>query len=214
MRCTPNDLYMTLGRPSGGIIAVLGPDGSGKSTFSDAFVEGPLRGRPVLRMHHRPGTLASKTYHGVPVTEPHAARPYPRWLSLAKLFFLFLDFWVGWWTKVRPFVRRGGWVVWERPWWDLAIDPARYRLRGCAGPARWLGAALPAPALVIILEAPVDVLLSRKREVSAKELTRQSEELRHVIPRSVPTLILDSREPLEVLLQEAGSKLEALARRR
>jgi thymidylate kinase len=196
---------------SGGVIAVLGPDGSGKSTFADALVEQALEGERVVRLHHRPGRFVSRTPTGAPVTDPHGEAPYPRSLSIAKLLFLFADFVVGWWTRVRPFVRGGGWVVWERPWWDIAIDPARYRLQGCSTLARFLGRILPAPDLVIVLEAPVEVLLARKREVSEIELARQTGELRHVIPQRVRTLFLDSRASVETLVDQARSELHSLA---
>ncbi|MEA2485201.1 MAG: hypothetical protein QOD46_312 [Actinomycetota bacterium] len=203
---------MPISSGSGRVIAVLGPDGSGKSTFADALVVGPLADETVLRLHHRPGAFVAKTPSETPVTEPHAGDPYPRALALAKLGFLFADFEIGWWTKIKPFVRRGGWIVWERPWWDISIDPTRYRMQGCERAARWLGAALPTPDLVIVLEAPVDVLLARKREVSEAELQRQTRELRHVVPRKVRTVFLDSREPIPTLLEQATKELESVRR--
>jgi thymidylate kinase len=201
---------VTTHRERGRVVAVLGPDGSGKSTFADALVEGPLRGRTTLRIHHRPGVVVSRTPSGAPNTEPHAGTPYPTYLALAKLLFLWLDFQIGWWTRIRPFVRKGGWVVWERPWWDIAVDPARYRLQGCTAAARLLGAALPRPDLVIVLEAPVDVLLARKREVSEAELVRQTQELRRVIPSRVRTMFLDSRQSLAALVELAKDELHEL----
>jgi thymidylate kinase len=201
---------MTASSSSGRVIAVLGPDGSGKSTFADALVAGPLNRETILRLHHRPGAFVSKSPSETPVTEPHAGDPYPRTLALAKLMFLFLDFQLGWWTRIKPFVRRGGWVVWERPWWDISIDPTRYRLQGSERAARVLGAGLPVPDLVIVLEAPVDVLLGRKREVSEAELERQTHELHHVVPAKVRTVFLDSREPIPTLLQRATEQLESL----
>jgi thymidylate kinase len=133
-------------------------------------------------------------------------------LAAVKLAFLFLDFRLGWWTRIRPFVKRGGWVVWERPWWDISIDPTRYRLQGLSGAARVFGGALPVPDLVIVLEAPVDVLLARKREVSEAELERQTEELRHVVPAKVRTVFFDSRESIPTLLQQATEELNHLRR--
>jgi thymidylate kinase len=202
---------VTAQRTPGRVVAVLGPDGSGKSTFCDALVAGPLASHEVRRLHHRPGVFVSRTSTGAPVTEPHAGRPYPALLSLAKLAFLFLDFWIGWWIQIKPFVARGGWILWERPWWDIAIDPTRYRLQGCEAAARMLGAALPNPDLVIILEAPVDVLLSRKREVSEAELIRQTQELRRVVPSRVRTTLLDSQEPISVLVHQAERDMDQIA---
>jgi thymidylate kinase len=201
---------MTTSSRSGRVIAILGPDGSGKSTFADALVAGPLADEDVRRLHHRPGAFIAKSPSETPVTEPHAGDPYPGALALAKLGFLFADFEIGWWTKIKPFVRGGGWVVWERPWWDISIDPTRYRLQGCERVARMLGAALPAPDLVIILEAPVNVLLARKREVSEAELQRQTNDLRHVVPAKVRTVYLDSREPIPVLVEQATVELAML----
>jgi thymidylate kinase len=191
---------------------VLGPDGSGKSTFADALVAGPLAGETILRLHHRPGAFVGKGPSETPVTDPHGGTPYPTVLALAKLGFLFADFQIGWWTRIKPFVRQGGWVVWERPWWDISIDPTRYRLQGSERAARALGAALPAPDLVIVLEAPVDILLARKREVPEAELERQTSELRHVVPAKVRTLFLDSRQSIPTLMGQAAEELESLRR--
>jgi thymidylate kinase len=203
---------MTSKRQRGLVLAVLGPDGSGKSTFADALVAGPLVDEHVLRLHHRPGTVFSKSRNETPITEPHAGHPYPSALALAKLGFLFADFEIGWWTRLKPFVKRGGWVVWERPWWDISIDPTRYRLQGHERVARVLGAALPAPDLVIVLEAPVDVLLARKREVSVSELQRQTEELRHILPARVERIFLDSRESIPTLVQQASNEFGQIRR--
>jgi thymidylate kinase len=202
---------MTARGSRGRVVAVLGPDGSGKSTFSDALVQGPLADKNVLRLHHRPGVVASRSSPQSSVTEPHAGTSYPVLVSLAKLLFLFMDFRVGWWTRIKPFVSGGGWVVWERPWWDIFVDPTRYRLRGCKTAARLLGAALPDPDLVIVLEAPASVLLARKQEVSEAELIRQTEELHKAFSRRIRAVFLDAREPISVLLQQAQRELDLLA---
>jgi hypothetical protein len=142
-----------------------------------------------------------------PVTEPHADPPYPVILSLAKTGYLFLDFLLGWAFRVRPWVRRGGWVVLERGWWDIAVDPRRYRLRAPARTAWLLGRFLPAPDLTVVLEAPDTVLLSRKRELPAEELGRQRDAWRNGLPGGARPVYLDASLPALELAERVGREL-------
>jgi hypothetical protein len=158
----------------GGVVVVVGPDGSGKSTLADNLSSSAPSGLLLMRMHHRPGLLPALGGGG-PTTTPHAARPYPSPLSEAKTLYLFLDYVLGWVLRVRPHVRRGGWVILERGWWDIVVDPIRYRIRPPARLARYLGRVLWKPARVIVLEGSAGLLRSRKAELPVAELARQRE---------------------------------------
>jgi thymidylate kinase len=193
----------------GGVLVVAGPDGAGKTTLCDALVQVTLAGQPVLRMHHRPGLLPVRTLDQGPVTEPHASAPYSAALSLAKTCYLFVDFHLGWAVRIRPWVRRGGWVLLERGWWDIAVDPLRYRLRPPAKLARLLGRLLPRTDLTLILEAPEGVLLDRKRELPSEELSRQARAWRQLPPRAVRRVYLDASLPAEEVVRQAGSAMAA-----
>jgi hypothetical protein len=174
----------------------------------DAIVQRTLAGKLVLRLHHRPGLLPVRTADVGPVTEPHKDNPYPGLLSLAKTVYLFVDYLLGWAIRVRPWVRRGGWVILERGWWDIAVDPLRYRLRSPARLVRVLGRLLPRPDLTLILEAPENVLLERKRELPSDELLRQARAWRRILPRGVHKLHLDASLPPEEVLRQAADALE------
>ena len=89
--------------------------------------------------------LYRRSVPDVPVTEPHRDPPYHPLASLAKTAYLLVDVWLGWRLRIRPFVRRGGWVIIERGWWDIAVDPLRYRMRQHGRLLWWLGRLLPAP---------------------------------------------------------------------
>src|SRR5687768_537991 len=137
-------------RPSwvrrGGVIMVAGPDGSGKTTLAHGLAQTVLADVPVLQVHHRRGIgrLPGRQLRG-PTTEPHRHAPYPTVVSLGKTFYLFADFLYGWLATIRPFVRSGGWVILQRDWWDLLVDPKRYRLRPMPRLGRLLGRLLPEP---------------------------------------------------------------------
>ncbi len=188
---------------------IAGPDSTGKSTLSSALPEAAFGGRAVLHVHHRFGILPRRDSSHVDINRPQEQRPYPPWLSWAKSAYLFFDYQLGWRLRVRPFVRRGGWVIMERGWWDMAIDQRRYRLRASGWLLGAAGRLLPRPDLVIILTAPVRTLLSRKAELSPAEFARQLDAWRTVLPHNVNRVFIDgTRSPADVV----GSAVEILRR--
>jgi thymidylate kinase len=198
-------------RPRRGlVITVAGPDGSGKTTFCDALIGGVLHERDVRRIHHRFGLFPVRGGTTSDPTQPHAQTPYPRGLSEAKVLFLFADALAGWLRSVRPFVRRGGYLIIERGWWDLAVDPARYRLRPHPRLVRALGRWLPRSDLLIVLEGPPELLAARKDEVPEAELVRQVRAWREVVADRQRRVYLDVSLPLEEVVVLAAAELERL----
>jgi hypothetical protein len=193
------------------IITVAGPDGSGKTSFCDALLAGALRDERVRRIHHRFDFLPVRGGATTDPTQPHAEPPYPRGVSEAKVLGLFGEWLVGMLGSARPFVRRGGFLVIERGWWDLAVDPARYRLRPNTPLVRILGRLLPTSDLLIVLEGPADLLASRKDECPVDELARQVSAWRAVVPRRQRTLYIDVSLPLADVVSRATDEVLRLA---
>ena len=188
-----------------GVIVIGGPDGSGKSTLCSALEEGALGGR-LLRIHHRPTVLPKRT--SGEVTDPRARPPYGSVLSLLKVLYLWVDFCVGWAVRVRPFAR-DGWVLVERGWTDLLVDPLRYRLAPGGRALRLLGRFVPSPDLTLILEVPADTLAQRKAELPVDELARQSRAWREIAKPSRAVVYLDGTLSPEAVQRAA---LAAVAR--
>lgn len=196
---------------AGLIITVAGPDGSGKTSFCEALTAGVLRGEDVRRIHHRFARLPVRGGGTTDTSQPHAQTPYPRGASEAKVLALFGETLVGMLGSARPFVRRGGFLIIERGWWDLAVDPARYRLRPNAGLVRALGRCLPTSDLLVVLEGPAELLATRKDECSEEELARQVGAWRKVLPRRQHTLYLDVSLPLVDVVSLATAEVLRLA---
>ncbi len=196
----------------GGVIVIAGPDGTGKSTLSSALPTAAFGAGPVLHVHHRFGVLPRRDTSHVDITRPQEQRPYPPWLSWAKSVYLFTDYQLGWQLHVRPFVRRGGWVILERGWWDLAIDQRRYRLRSSGWLLRAAGRLLPRPDLVIILTAPVHTLLSRKAELSPAEFERQLNNWKTVVPQNVLRVFIDGTQSPADVVASAVESVRRVAR--
>jgi hypothetical protein len=193
------------------IITVAGPDGSGKTSFCAALTAGVLQGEDVRRIHHRFAVGPVRGGGNTDTSRPQAQIPYPRGASEAKVLALFAEWLVGLLFSARPFARRGGFLIIERGWWDLAVDPARYRLRPCVGLVRALGRVLPTSDLLIVLEGPAELLATRKDECSVEELARQVSAWRAIVPRHQRSLYLDVSSPLVDVVSRATDELLRLA---
>lgn len=200
--------HMSRGR--GGVIVIAGPDGAGKTSLSSALARAAFGAAPVLHLHHRFRALPHSRISEVETTRPHDQRPRPPWLSWAKSMYLFADYQLGWQLRAAPFVRRGGWVVLERGWWDAAIDQRRYRMQCSGWLLRSLGRLLPRPDLVIVLTAPVDILVSRKAELSPAEFERQLQGWRTVLPRNVRRAFIDSTQSPAAVVDAAADSVRRL----
>lgn len=203
-------------KPRGLAVILAGPDGAGKSSLAGGLHEA-CRGlfRREVRVHWRPGLLPPHPDPSAgPVTEPHRDEPRGPIGSLAALGYWFLDFSLGGWLLLEPRRRRSDLVVVERGWWDMAVDPRRYRLRVPPGLVRALGLALPRPDLVLVLDAPAEVMHARKPELPLGELDRQRRawlDLR--IPRA-EKVVLDATKPVEQVLADARETIVSHLERR
>ncbi len=199
-------------RRRGGVIVIAGPDGTGKSTLSAALPAAAFGTAPVLHVHHRFRVLPHRENSAVDITRPQEQIPYPPWLSWAKSVYLFADYQLGWQLRVRPFVMRGGWVILERGWWDIAIDQARYRIQSSGWLLRLMGRLLPRPDLVIVLTAPVETLLSRKAELAPAEFERQLKAWTTVLPQNVTRAFIDGTHPPTDVVGSAVDTVQRVTR--
>jgi thymidylate kinase len=186
-----------LGRPRGLTVAVFGADGSGKSTVIEGVLRHiwTLRRRRALYLHF--GPRVGRSMGGPPVTQPHGRRPRGTVGSTLKLVYYLLDFAVGYSTKVWPARLRGTVVVFDRYYHDILVDPSRYRY---GGPQRWPHAVarfIPMPDLVILLDAPPEVLQARKQEVTLSESARVRQEYLEMMAQLSGAHIVDAARSLD-----------------
>lgn len=165
-----------------GLVLVVGPDGAGKSTLIDELER--QTGQPIARAHSRPGLVAGRHTQGDPVTNPHAERPRGHAVSLFKLGVLLLDTVVGTWLRWRPIARKGLLVV-ERGWYDMAIDPRRYRLPARLVPlVTWVGRLVPKADVTVLLSGDPTAFHERKPEIGSDEVLRQLRGWQQMAPRT------------------------------
>lgn len=188
-------------RPTGMVLALVGPDGSGKSAVAQASLQGlqPTYGRQ-LHVHWKPSLVPSRHAVG-PVEAPHAARPRPLPLSLLYFAYHLAGFVLGALVRVRPTQVRNGLVVIERYYLDFFVDRRRYRL----DLPDWLvklgyGVVLK-PDLVVCLDAPAEVTQARKSEVSLGETERQRAAYLRMVTGLEAGRVIDAAEPLDAVIE-------------
>lgn len=189
--------------------AFLGCDGSGKSAVISQ-VTSKLRATDieVTCGHWRPVAFSDETTGSALLTadDPHGQTPRGQLGSIAKLGWLWLNWWVGWFRRLGK-KHSTGVILFDRYHGDLLVDPKRYRYGGPMSLAGIASRCMPQPDRVFFLDADPDVLLSRKQEVGREtlELSRQ----RYLeLTKSHPRFrVVDASQPLDDVVHDVMTEI-------
>jgi thymidylate kinase len=194
---------------TGLFVVVLGPDGCGKTAVIEKIMDTLCGQRtiiPVFRFHWRVFLFASKKPLQI-VTNPHEKVPRNIIMSLVKLCYLWLIFNLGYWFKLFRLVHRGCIVLFDRYYLDLLVDSRRYRYQGPLWLAHFVGRYIPQPDLILLLDAPAEVLQSRKQEVPFEESERQRDAYLALVKQFPKKLVIDASRPLEEVYTKAAEAI-------
>ena len=165
--------FATVISPPGICIAILGPDGSGKSTVIQAVKERiEYYFGEIEDGHWRPhflgdiGVLLGKREKtSGPVTSPHGRAPHSMAVSAIRFFYYWLDYWLGHPSRVWKFRAKNHLVIFDRYAQDMWCDPKRYRLGLPRGLMKFFCQLTPQPGLTFVLLADAEIIHQRKAEV-------------------------------------------------
>lgn len=178
---------------SGLQVVLLGPDGVGKSTMQEAVIRdlGSLFSeiqRPTVA-----GLLRYRPTNGRPHEQP--PRSFPA--SVAKAGYWFLYYSLGYYLTVYPALARSTLVVNHRHFVDALVDPKRYRYAGPSWLLHMVWRVVPKPDLIILLEAPTDVVQARKQEVPPQETERQRHAYRALVAPMATGHFVNATQPAD-----------------
>lgn len=159
-------------------IALVGPDGVGKSTaigllkqwFQEELPQVTFvarRWRPALLPDL--GVFIGKPSQPVTKTVP---RRQPGRFHFVRLLYYFLDFLIGSWWKDRIRTPAAALIIYDRCALDMYVDPVRFALRSRFG-TRLLWKLTPRPDLIVLLHDNPERIWQRKRELQRHEMAEQ-----------------------------------------
>ena len=191
-------------------IAIIGPDGAGKSTVIEG-VEAYLNERELDHEYHHWCPKLAKTpkpYTG-DATDPHSQIPRGGFTSYLKLLKLLIC----WWRfKVKGLRGKlSSVVILDRFYGDLLVDPIRYRYGGRLGFAKLAFKIFPSPDKIFLLDAEADVLYARKQEVELGRLKELVKRYREYALDSGGTLI-DAAKPVDEVIKTMCEELDIMIR--
>ena len=196
--------------PSGPLVVITGPDGSGKSTVVAANRERLSRWLGSAEVFHwRPGLLSDagvvagrRDRGGMEVhDDPHGKSSHGVILSAARLGYYLLDYWLGDLILVRRVRARNRIVFFDRYALDMEVDPRRFRFGLPVWMLRGVSSTVPAPNLVIALVAPGEVLVARKAEMSVEMARRLCGSYSTVVSQLKYGHVLDASLPPSVVAE-------------
>jgi thymidylate kinase len=222
-------------------VAIIGPDGAGKSTISELLEQRPMPA-PVKRIYMGvnleassmmlPTTrlaLAVKAARGrrpdmaapSPVAGGHSGSPARRVMRggarAARLLLWVAEEWFR--QAVASYHRRrGSIVVFDRHFYadyyhfDVASDGSRPTASRVHG--FLLEHLYPRPDLVICLDAPGQVLFDRKREASPDWLEHRRRQYRELAAELPDFVVVDADRPLEAVTSDVADVITDYYRKR
>ncbi len=184
-------------RPMHGLSVVfLGPDGAGKSSVVRAVRQDLSPAFFGTRCRTFPPALLNRGSGGVDPA-PHATPPRTRLASVVRaVLYWFVYQSAGHFFTTRADLARCALVLHDRHFVDTLIDPRRYRYSGPVLLLRLLWFCLPKPDLIVLLDAPAELIHARKREVSLDETARQRQAYWRLVSRMGCGRTVDAAQPL------------------
>lgn len=188
-------------------VAILGTDGSGKSTIidsitailNDAFHKG------VYYEHMRPNQIPSlarlmgnKEVLAGPVSNPHGSAPSGFLGSFLRWVYYMLDYTFGFYLKIWPkkAIRSCVWIF-DRYYYDYLIDPKRARINL----PKWIlkigQLIIPEPDIIICLGTDAQIIHQRKPELPLMEVERQVVALKEFCDKNKRAIWVDTGKSIQ-----------------
>lgn len=202
-------------RKPGYVIAILGTDGSGKSTIINNITpilnEGFHNG--IIYNHLRPNAIPDlgiilgkkeKKENVKVVSNPHAEKQSGLIISLIRWGYYMIDYTFGYMKTVYPTIHLKSKIfIFDRYYYDYYIDQKRSK----TNLPKWIISLgelfLPKPDLILCLGGTPEKIYKRKPETSIEEVTKQTNALKNFCNNHSNAVWIDTCTDIETSTKEA-----------
>ena len=171
-------------------IVFLGPDGAGKSTLISSFISDVSGGYGNVKYIHLKlpfPTVKNKEKKQI-IAKPHSNNPYGYVKSSIKYIYLLIQYVYGLiFINIRYSSK--DLIIFDRYYYDIFVDPRRFRLRRIKLLEILIKNILPSPDLVLVVTASAETMFKRKQDLTIEEIRRQLSEYQKVKGHYVHRLI-------------------------
>ena len=186
-------------------IGFTGPDGAGKTTVINAIVKELSQVYSDIQLlHFRPtvipnlGEAAQKTKLksklDLDYSKPHRGSQTSKTNSFIRLLYYSIDYIIGYFFKIRPFLVRRSVVIFDRYFTDIIADSRRSRIFLNPKILYWFGKVfIPKLDYNILLTAHKDIILARKQELTAEGIDNINEKLNYLSEKRDYYLVFNER---------------------
>lgn len=206
-------------RSPGVMIALLGTDGSGKTTIINHLFDSEIIksrfGNKIEYYHWRPGFINLPGHNNKSdVTqickEPHKNKPYNKIVSLGKYLFYNLDYFFGYLFKIKHHLTKGSLIIFDRYYYDYYLDKIRYRLDISNNILNFFLPFIPKPDITFLLVGDASILYERKKELPIEVIQQQIEDLMKYKSYFNNPVVIDVNQPITNVVHTITDKLTAL----
>lgn len=196
--------------PTGMDIALLAPDGGGKSTILEALKEyGVSSFSGVERKYIRPGMFKNMGQYKPNATpeitdnpNPHGRKPDGKIKSWIRFLFYLIDFTLGYYIKIVPLKWKSKLIVFDRYYYDYYVDMYRYHYSLSKKVPHFFSFLIPTPSITFVLYAPSDVIYERKKELTLEETERQCNAFKKVAETVKGAVLIDVNRPIKDIVDD------------
>ncbi len=205
----------------GRIITFSGVDGAGKSTILEEtkqMLEQKFR-KKVVVLRHRPSMLPilSSVKYGKSGAEKRAAEKLPRQgnntssiSSTIRFMYYYLDYVFGQWFIYFKYILFNYIVLYDRYYFDFIVDGKRSNIQLDSKITKLLYRFVHKPKLNFFLYAPAQIILARKKELSANDIESLTSNYQDLFAnfsdkydqKYLPIKNIDKTETLDFIQQE------------
>jgi len=182
-------------KPTGLIVAFMGTDGCGKTTIIKSLDSKVIQAFRYSKIFHL-YPLDLKQNQGA-ATNPQKEKNRSSFLSVLKLFYLFIIYLFGFLWNVFPLNLKSHLIVFDRYFHDHYVDKRRYRYGASNFWLNIFSKFIPKPDVWILLNGSTEVIQSRKQELSYKETERQLNSYLYLFKDLKNSFIIDSNQSKE-----------------